>query len=61
MLDLLEQMLSLIFVFRKVILVAFLHFLELQSETLDLLLVVAAHSLSFLLSAKDEKLLLLQG
>ena len=61
MLDLLEQMLPLIFVFRKVILVAFLHFLELQSETLDLLLVVAAHSLSFLLSAKDEKLLLLQG
>jgi hypothetical protein len=60
-LDLLEQMLPLIFVFRKVILVAFLHFLELQSETLDLLLVVAAHSLSFLLSAKDEKLLLLQG
>jgi hypothetical protein len=60
-LDLLEQMLPLIFVFRKVILVAFLHFLELQSETLDLLLVVAAHPLSFLLSAKDEKLLLLQG
>jgi hypothetical protein len=60
-LDLLEQMLPLIFVFRKVFLVTFLHFLELQSETLDLLLVVAAHSLSFLLSAKDEKLLLLQG
>lgn len=61
MLDLLQQLLSLVLVLRKVLVVALLHFLELQTDALDLLLVVAAQSLPLLFAREDEKFLLLES